>query len=85
MPKNLVCPIVYNMNTQKLKFVACMPEQTGISTMHFPEVSGGTYGPPETLEKCIVEVPIIWLLDPGLSFVCSLLLHRLPILLLCVK
>ncbi len=41
-----------------MKFVAPMPEQNGTSKMHFPEVLGGTYGPPETLEKCIVGVPV---------------------------
>ncbi len=40
-----------------MKFVAPMPEQIGTLTMHFPKVSGGAYGPPEILEKCIVEVP----------------------------
>ncbi len=29
--------IVYNMRTQKLKFVAPMPEQIGITTKHFPK------------------------------------------------
>ncbi len=35
--------LVYNLRTQKLKFVAPMPEQIGTTTMHFPEGSGGPY------------------------------------------
>ena len=35
-------PVVYDMGTQKMKFVAPMPEQIGTSTMHFPEVLGDT-------------------------------------------
>ncbi len=33
--------IVY-LRTQNLSFVAPIPEQIGTTTMHFPEVSGGT-------------------------------------------
>ncbi len=39
----------------KMKLVAPMPEQIGTPTMFF---CGGSRGPPETLEKCIVGVPI---------------------------
>ena len=35
--------LVYDLRTQNLSFVAPIPEQTGTTTMHFPEVSGGTY------------------------------------------
>ncbi len=35
--------IVYRLRAQNLTFVAPMPEQVGILTMYFPEVSGGTY------------------------------------------
>ena len=35
--------IVYDLGTQKMNFVAPMPEQIGTSAMHFPEVLGGTY------------------------------------------
>ncbi len=31
--------IVYDLRTQNLSFVAPIPEQTGTTTMHFPEVS----------------------------------------------
>ena len=34
--------IVYDLRTQNLSFVAPIPEQTGTTTMHFPEVSLGT-------------------------------------------
>ena len=35
--------IVYDLRAQNLRFVAPMPEQSGTPTMHFLEVSGGTY------------------------------------------
>ncbi len=35
--------VVYQLRAQNLTFVASMPEQAGTLTMHFPEVSGGTY------------------------------------------
>ncbi len=35
--------IVYDLSTQNLNFVAPIPEQVGTTTMHFSEVSGGTY------------------------------------------
>ena len=39
----LLSPIVYQLRAENLTFVAPMPEQDGTLTMHFPEVSGGTY------------------------------------------
>ena len=44
--KDQGCPetvIVYDLRTQNLNFVAPIPEQTETTTVHFPEVSGGTY------------------------------------------
>ncbi len=35
--------LVYDLGTLKLRFVAPMPEHSGTPTMHFPEVSQGTY------------------------------------------
>ncbi len=35
--------VVYQLMAKNLTFVAPMPEQVGTLTMHFPEVSGGTY------------------------------------------
>ncbi len=40
--------VVYDLRAQNLRFVAPMPEQIGTTTLHFPEVSGGTY----QKEKC---------------------------------
>ena len=40
---NGLIPVVYDLETQKWRFVAPMPEQSGTPTMHFPEVSRGTY------------------------------------------
>ncbi len=37
-----ITDIVYDLRTQNLSFVAPIPEQPGVTTMHFPEVSGGT-------------------------------------------
>ncbi len=50
--------LVYDRRAQNLKFVALMPEQMGTLTLHFPEVSGGTYAPLRPWEKCIVVVGI---------------------------
>ena len=35
--------LVYRLRAQNLTFVAPMPDQAGTTTMHFSEVSGGTY------------------------------------------
>ncbi len=35
--------LAYDLRSQNLSFVAPIPEQTGTTTMHFPEVSGGKY------------------------------------------
>ena len=43
-PWNLsLCIVVYDLRTQILNFVAPIPEQVETTTMHFSEVSGGTF------------------------------------------
>ena len=51
--------LVYYLGTQKLRFIAPMPEQIVTPTMHFSKVSGGPcYEPLDPSQKSFIGVPI---------------------------